>query len=354
MALSEKPLIDAARLAIDEINARGGVLGKKLVAVERDGASDPAAFARMAEDLIARERVATLFGCWTSASRKAVLPVLERHRHLLWYPVQYEGFESSPYVFYTGAAPNQQILPAVDWCLRHRGKRMFLVGSDYVFPRTANEIIRTRLKKMGGVVVGEVYRPLGEKQWADVVDQILAARPDVVLNTINGDSNLAFFRELKQRQVTPGQLSVMSFSLAEVELQSMGDALPVGQLCAWNYFQSLSYRTNRRFVEKYRAAFGAERVTDDPVEAAYFQVHLYAMAVRRAGSTDPALVRKAAKGLIFDAPGGLVRLDPANQHTWKVARIGQILPDGQFQILWTSDQPIRPEPFPDLNRSGFL
>ncbi len=351
MALSEKPLIDAAHMAIDEINARGGVLGRKLVAVERDGASDPAVFARMAEELISKEHVATLFGCWTSASRKAVIPVLERHQALLWYPVQYEGYESSPCVFYTGAAPNQQILPAVEWCLRHRGKRMFLVGSDYVFPRTANEIIRHRLAKIGGRVVGEVYRPLGATEWASVVDQIVAARPDVVLNTINGDSNVAFFRELKKRGV---KTTVMSFSLAEVELQSMGEALPVGHLCAWNYFQSLSYRSNKRFVAAYRNSFGAQRVTDDPVEAAYFQVHLYALAVEKAGSTDPARVRKAARGLIFDAPGGLVRLDPDNQHTWKVARIGQILPDGQFQILWTSDQPIKPEPYPDLNRGGFL
>lgn len=354
MALSEKPLVDAAHMAIDEINASGGVLGKKLVAVERDGASDPRVFARMAEDLIAREHVETIFGCWTSASRKAVLPVLERHKALLWYPVQYEGYESSPYVFYTGAAPNQQILPAVEWCLRHRGKRMFLVGSDYVFPRTANEIIRRRLKKLGGLTVGEVYRPLGDQDWKVVVDQILAAHPDVVLNTINGDSNLAFFRELKKRGLKPGQLSVMSFSLAEVELQGMGDDLPVGQLCAWNYFQSLSYRSNRRFVEAYRERFGADRVTDDPVEAAYFQVYLYARAVQKAGSTDPERVRRAARGLIYAAPGGLVRLDPENQHTWKVARIGQILPDGQFQILWTSDQPIRPEPYPDLNQGGFL
>lgn len=354
MSLSEKPLIDAAQMAIAEINARGGVLGKKLVAVERDGASDPRQFAREAEALIRQDKVSTLFGCWTSGSRKAVLPVLERHGHQLWYPVQYEGFESSPHVFYTGAAPNQQILPAVEWCLRHRGKRMFLVGSDYVFPRTANAIIRTRLKKLGGQVVGEIYRPLGARQWADVVDQIARQKPDVVLNTINGDSNLAFFRELKQRGLKPEQMTVMSFSLAEVELQSMGDAMPVGHLCAWNYFQSLSYRSNRKFVSDYRREFGSTRVTDDPVEAAYFQVHLYALAVRKAGSTDPSRVRQAAKGLIFDAPGGLVRIDPENQHTWKVARIGQILPDGQFQILWTSDQPIRPQPYPDLSRGGFL
>lgn len=354
MSLSEKPLIDAAQLAIEELNAHGGVLGKKLQAVERDGASDPLVFAREAEALIRQDRVATIFGCWTSASRKAVLPVLERHRHLLWYPVQYEGYESSPWVFYTGAAPNQQLLPAVDWCLRHRGKRMFLVGSDYVFPRTANEIMRARLKKLGGRVVGEVYRPLGEQDWGVVVDQLLDEKPDVVLNTINGESNLAFFRELEQRKVRPDKLTVMSFSLAEVELQSMGEALPVGHLCAWNYFQSLSYRSNRRFVSAYRARFGADRVTDDPVEAAYFQVHLFAMAARKAGSTAAARVREAARGLIFDAPGGLVRVDPENQHTWKVARIGQILPDGQFQILWTSDQPIRPEPYPDLGRGVFL
>jgi urea transport system substrate-binding protein len=348
MGISERPLVDAARMAIDEVNARGGVSGRLLVPVVEDGASDGPTFARKAEKLIVKDRVSTLFGCWTSASRKAVLPVVEKHNRLLWYPVQYEGCESSPNVIYTGAAPNQQIIPAVEWCLQHRGNRVFLVGSDYVFPRTANQIVKALLRKRGAACVGEEYRRLGDGDFAAVVAKIRRAKPDVIFNTINGSSNLAFFKALRAAGVGPRQAPVLSVSLAEEELRALDPKLAEGHYCAWNYFMSIDTPANLRFVRAFRKRYGSGRVTDDPIEAAYFQVHLFARAAARAGSTDSGAVRKAARGLIFSAPEGLVRIDPRNQHTWKVARIGQVEQNGQFKIVWSSEEPVRPEPYPDL------
>jgi urea transport system substrate-binding protein len=316
--------------------------------VIEDGASDGPTFARKADKLIAEDGVSTLFGCWTSASRKAVLPVVEKHNHLLWYPVQYEGCESSPNVIYTGAAPNQQIIPAVEWCLKHLGNKVFLVGSDYVFPRTANTIVKAQLEKAGAACVGEEYRPLGHSDFETVVAKIREARPDVVFNTINGSSNLAFFQALRAAGIGPNEVRVMSVSLAEEEVRSLGPTLAEGHYCAWNYFQSIDTPANLRFVTAFQKRYGAGRVTDDPIEAAYFQVHLFARAVARAGSTDSEAVRQAARGLILSAPEGLVRIDPRNQHTWKVARIGQVGRHGQFKIVWSSEEPIKPEPYPDL------
>jgi urea transport system substrate-binding protein len=293
--------------------------------------------------------VSTLFGCWTSASRKAVLPVVEKHNHLLWYPVQYEGCESSPNVIYTGAAPNQQIIPAMKWCLKRLGNKVFLVGSDYVFPRTANKIVKAQIEqKPGAACVGEEYRPLGDSDFEPVVAKIRAAKPEVIFNTINGSSNLAFFKALHAAGIGPKEARVMSLSLAEEELRSLDPKLTEGHYCAWNYFQSIDTPANLRFVTAFKKRFGAERVTDDPIEAAYFQVHLFARAVARAGSTDSEAVRKAARGLIFSAPEGLVRIDPRNQHTWKVPRIGQIDRNGQFKIVWSSEEPTKPEPYPAL------
>jgi urea transport system substrate-binding protein len=345
MAISERSLVDAIQLAIDEINQRGGILGRSLEAVIEDGESNSPTFKRKAEKLIVQDKVVSVFGCWTSESRIAVLPVFEKHNHLLWYPVQYEGQESCLNIIYTGATPNQQIIPAVDWCRREFGIRMFLVGSDYVFPRTANELIRLRLAEFGATPVGEEYRPLGSADFDAIVSTIKETQPDVVLNTINGGSNREFFRALKNAGIDHDQVPVMSFSIAEDELRSIGADLTAGHYCSWNYFQSVDTPANRRFVRRFRDRFGADRVTDDPIEAAYFQVHLFAKAVEKAGSTDVDAIRQAARGLVYAAPGGLVRIDPRNQHTWKVSRIGRIQADGQFKIVWSSDDPIRPRPY---------
>ncbi len=345
MAISEKSLVDACQMAIGEINQQGGVLGRPLKAVIEDGESDPQVFARRAEKLIVEDQVASVFGCWTSSSRKAVLPVFEKHNHLLWYPVQYEGGESSPNIIYTGAAPNQQITPAVEWCHAAFGPRMFLVGSDYVFPRTANVIIRQQLAGWGASPVGEEYRPLGSQDFEGIVRQIAETQPDVVLNTINGDSNQAFFAALSKAGIDAQTIPVMSFSIAEDELRSIDTGLTTGHYCCWNYFQSVDTPANRRFVRKFRERYGISRVTDDPIEAAYSQVHLFAKAVEKAGSTDVAAIREAARGLIFSAPGGLIRIDPQNQHTWKVARIGRIERGRQFSIVWSSEDPLPPRPY---------
>jgi urea transport system substrate-binding protein len=346
MAASEAPVADAALLAIEELNEAGGVLGRPVRAIVVDGRSDAETFAREAERLITRERVVTVFGCWTSASRKTVKPVFERHGHLLVYPVQYEGLEDSPNIVYTGAAPNQQLIPAIKWSFDHLGQRFFLVGSDYVFPRTAHAIIRDQVTALGGAVVGEAYLPLGSRDVGPVVAAIGAARPQVILNTINGDTNIAFFRALRAAGITPATVPTMSFSFAEPELRRLPAPEMAGDYATLNYFQSVDREQNRRFVERYRRRFGADRVTSDPIEAAYFGVHLWAQAVEDAGVAEVRAIRNAIKRQSYDAPGGVVYVEPENQHTWKVVRIGRIRADGQFDVVWTSEKPIRPVPYP--------
>lgn len=348
MAISEGSVADATRLALEEINAAGGVLGRAVEAVVVDGASKPSSFASEAERLIVDEKVAVIFGCWTSASRRTVKPILERHDHLMFYPVQYEGLEQSPNIVYTGAAPNQQIIPAVKWSFDHLGKRAFLVGSDYVFPRTANALIRAQIDALRGQVVGEAYVPLGSTDVGAVIDAIAAAKPEVVLNTINGDTNVPFFAALAKQVGGAERLPVMSFSLAEDELRAMGAATLVGHYATWNYFQSVATPENEAFVRGFKKRFGEDRVTDDPMEAAYFGVHLWAQAAEAARSADPREVRKRLRDQSYLAPGGLVSLDAETQHTWKTVRVGKIRADGQFDVVWTSDKPVRPVPYPLL------
>jgi urea ABC transporter urea binding protein len=346
LAASEAPVVDGTLLAIEELNRAGGVLGRRIRPVVVDGRSDADTFAREAERLITRERVVTVFGCWTSASRKTVKPVVEKHAHLLVYPVQYEGIEASPNIVYTGAAPNQQLIPAVKWSFDNLGRRFFLVGSDYVFPRTANAIIRDQVTAMGGAIVGEEYLLLGSDAVAPVVERIQAARPAVILNSINGDTNVAFFRALRAAGITPGTIPTMSFSFAEPELRRLQARDMAGDYATLNYFQSIDSEKNRRFVERFRRTYGAERVTSDPIEAGYFGVHLWAQAVEDAGTAEVGAIRKAMRRQSFDSPGGMVYVEPENQHTWKIVRIGRIREDGQFDIVWSSEKPIRPVPYP--------
>lgn len=346
MAISETAVLKATLMAVAEINQKGGLLGRRVEAVVADGKSDPAYFAAEAERLITQEKVSAVFGCWTSASRKSVKPVFEKHAHLLFYPLQYEGLEQSPHIIYTGAAPNQQVMPAVSYCFENLGKRFYLVGSDYVFPRTANAIIKDQIKARGGEIVGERYLPLGGTNANSIVAEIATTRPDVILNTINGDSNVAFFRALRAAGVTPIDIPTLSFSIGETELQHLTSQDMAGDYAAWNYFQSLSTPENRKFVEAFRRTAGPKAVTSDPVEAAYFGVHLWAQAVRDAGTTAPDAVRKAIRGQGFAAPEGLVYIDGETQHTWKTVRIGRIRADGQFDIVWESRKPVRPLPFP--------
>ncbi|MCP4783844.1 MAG: urea ABC transporter substrate-binding protein [Fuerstiella sp.] len=347
MAVSEGSVVDATLLAIAEINEQGGVLGRKIEPVVVDGKSDGPTFAQGAERLIVDEKVSAVFGCWTSASRRTVKSIFEKHNHLLFYPVQYEGLEASPNIVYTGAAPNQQIIPAVKWCMDNLGSRVFLVGSDYVFPRTANAIVKDQVVALRGRIVGEEYILLGSSDVHGAVQAIKQAKPDVILNTINGDSNAAFFHELRAAGIGSQDIPVMSFSIAENELRSLPDADTLaGDYACWNYFQSIDKDENRRFERAFKTRYGNDRVTNDPMEAAYFGVHLWAQAVQEAGSPRVAKVLTSIKDQSIVAPEGMVCISGENNHTWKTVRIGQIMEDGQFDIVWSSNKPIRPVPYP--------
>ena len=352
MAVSERTVADATLYAIEELNRKGGVLGRRVEPVVVDGRSDWAVFAAAADRLITVDRVSAVFGCWTSACRKTVKPVFERRDAVLFYPVQYEGLEQSPNIVYTGSAPNQQIIPAIKWTLDNLGHRLFLVGSDYVFPRTANKIIAAQTAALHGQVVGEAYAPLGDQDFTAIVAAIRKARPDVIFNTINGDSNLGFFTALRAAGITPAQIPVMSFSIAEAEVKAMGPAMLAGDYAARNYFQSVDTPENQAFVSGFKARYGQDYVTTDPMEAAYFGVMLWAKAVEEAGSPDFRDFRATIKGQSMAAPGGTVTIDPATQHTWKTVRIGRIRPDGNFEILWDSQRPVRPVPFPSFLSRG--
>jgi urea transport system substrate-binding protein len=339
MAISENTVAEAELMAIDELNAKGGITidGKKLkiVPVEEDGASDWPTFAEKAKKLIDQDQVSVVFGGWTSASRKAMLPVFEAKDHFLFYPIQYEGQECSKNIFYSGAAPNQQAEPAVDWLLKNKGKDFFLVGSDYVYPRTANTIMKEQLKASGGKVVGEDYLPLGNTEVAPIIAKIKQALPKggVIVNTLNGDSNVAFFKQMKAAGITPANgYSIMSFSIAEEEIAAIGPEYLEGTYAAWNFFQSLDTPASKEFTKNFKAKYGDKRVTSDPAEAAYMMVYLWAAAAEKANSVDDNKVREALIGVSFDAPEGKVTVMP-NHHVEKRVLIGEVQKDGMFKIL---------------------
>ena len=347
MADSESPVIDTVLLAIEQVNASGGVLGRSVEAVVADGRSDPKIFLSEATRLIDQERVAVIFGCWTSASRKTVVPLLEDRDHLLIYPVQYEGLEESPNVVYTGAAPNQQILPAVRWASETlMAKSFFIVGSDYVFPRVAAEIIKDAVPELGGQVVGEAHLPLGTQDVSSVITDIVSANPDVLLNLVNGDTNVALFHQLHAAGEEAAALPTISFSVHEEELRRLDLATVAGDYAAWSYFQSLDVPVNNEFVAAFHSRYGPQRRITDPMEAAYVGVKLWAQAASDAGSSEPRDVRSAIRSQRLIAPEGPVRVDAGSQHLFKTPRIGQISDAGQFIIVWSADNPVAPEPYP--------
>jgi urea transport system substrate-binding protein len=345
MAISETTVVEAEKLAIKEINAMGGIGGKQIEAIIEDGASDWDVFKEKAEKLIDQDKVAVVFGCWTSASRKAVKDVFEAKDHILFYPLQYEGQECSKNIFYTGAAPNQQIEPAVDWLLENKGKEFFLVGSDYVFPRTANTIIKAQLDAKGGTTVGEDYLPLGNTEVTPIISKIKAALPNggVIFNSLNGDSNVAFFKQIKDAGLTPDKYPVMSVSIAEEEVRQIGPEYLKGHYASWNYFQTVETPENEKWVKDFKAEYGEDRVTNDPMEAAYMMLYLWKQAVEKAGDAyDLEAVRKAVIGQEFAAPEGLATMN-ANHHLSKTVRLGQVREDGLFDIVWATDGPIAPQ-----------
>lgn len=348
MSISEKSVVDAEKLAIKEINAQGGVLGKQIEAIVEDGQSNWDIFTEKAKKLIEQDKVVTVFGCWTSASRKAVKPVFESKNHMLWYPVQYEGQECSKNIFYTGAAPNQQIEPSVDWLLeKYKGKPFFLVGSDYVFPRTANTIIKAQLEAKGGKYVGEEYIQLGSTDVTPVIAKIQSALADggVIYNSLNGDTNTAFFKQLQGKGLGPDKYPTMSVSIAEEEVKTIGVEYLKGHYAAWNYFQTVDTPESKKFVEAFKAEYGPDRVVNDPMEAAYIMVYLWKQAVEQAKTADDLdQVRMAAIGQTFAAPEGPVKMFP-NHHISKTVRIGQVREDGLFEIVNSTKGPVDPIPW---------
>lgn len=348
MSISEVSVKDATLLAIEEINAAGGIMGKQIEPIIEDGASDWPTFAEKARKLIQQDQVAVVFGCWTSASRKAVLPVFEELNGLLFYPVQYEGLESSPNIFYTGAEPTQQIIPGVDFLMNELGaKKIYLLGSDYVFPRTANLIIKAQLEAAGVELAGEEYVPLGGTEFSTIISKIQEAAPDAIFNTLNGDSNVAFFKQFKDAGYTAETLPVISVSVAEEEVRGIGAENVAGHYTAWNYYQTTATPENEKFVAAYKAAYGEDRVTADPIEAGYFGVYAWKALVEAAGSTDVAAVTAAADASEIEiaAPGGPIKVDGETQHMYKTVRIGQIGEDGLITEVWASDGPVKPDPF---------
>ena len=361
MAISETVLKDVALMAIDEINAAGGVLGRKLEPVVVDPASNWPLFAEKARQLISQDKVAVTFGCWTSVSRKSVLPVFEELNGLLFYPVQYEGEELSKNVFYTGAAPNQQAIPAVEYLMSKDGgeaKRFFLLGTDYVYPRTTNKILRAFLKSKGvsDSNIEEVYTPFGHSDYQTIVANIkrfAAGGKTAVVSTINGDSNVPFYKELGNQGLKATDVPVVAFSVGEEELRGVDTKPLVGHLAAWNYFMSLNNPENDGFRKKWADYAKAKRLpgadkplTNDPMEATYIGIHMWKQAVEKAKSTDTDKVIAAMAGQTFKAPSGFVaKMDEKNHHLHKPVLIGEVRADGQFDVVWKTSGPVKAQPW---------
>lgn len=351
MAISEITVANAAQLAIDEINAKGGVMGRKIVVVKEDGASDWPTFATKAEKLLTQDKVATVFGGWTSASRKSMLPVFEKNGGLLFYPVQFEGNECSPNIIYTGAQPNQQALPALEWALSKGYKKIFLLGSDYVYPRTANLILKKHIAAKKATLSGEEYVALGGTEFSSVINKIKAAKPDVIINTLNGDSNVSFFKQYQSAGYKASTLPVISFSIAEQEAQAIGTQLLNGQYATWNYFQSLPNPANKKFVAAYQKKYGAGAAITDPMAHAYMDVYLWKAAVEKAKSFDPMAVRKAIVGISMDSPLGKITVAPNGSLTQAVYT-GVSGAGGQFKVVAQSKGVVAPQPYDKLAFPG--
>lgn len=361
MAISETSLKDTALMTINEINAKGGVLGKKLEPVVVDPASNWPLFAEKARQLITQDKVAVIFGCWTSVSRKSVLPVVEELNGLLFYPVQYEGQELSKNIFYTGAAPNQQAIPAVEYLMSEEGgkaERFVLLGTDYIYPRTTNKILKAFLKSKGiaDADIMEEYTPFSHSNYQTIVGNIkkfAVGKKTAVISTINGDSNVPFYRELGNQGIKASEIPVMAFSVGEEELRGIDTRPLTGHLAAWNYFMSIKNPINTEFVGKYKQFAvdyklpNADKVvTNDPMEATYVGLHMWAQAVEKAGTTDVDKVRTAMAGQTFAAPSGYtLKMDDNNHHLHKPVMIGQIRADGQFDVVYKTNQTIKAEPW---------
>lgn len=347
IAIAEASLVDAEKLAIEEINAAGGVLGRQIEIVIEDGASDNPTFAEKAKKLLQRDKVAAIIGCYTSASRKAVLPALNQNKGLLYYPTYYEGQEQDKYVIYPSQEATQSVIAAIEWMAKQQGKTFFLVGSDYIYPRLCNKIAKPTVARMGGNTVGEEYVPLGHTEFSSIINKIKAAKPDWIYSTVVGGSNVAFYKQLKAAGLGGDKQKLLSTVVSENEIEGIGKDNAVGYYACMGYFQSIKSERNDKFVKAIKAKYGQDRVVGDPMQVAYNSVYLWKMAVEKAKSFDVEKVIAASAGLELDAPEGKVTVHATNHHVAKRVRIGKARPDGQFDIVFESGV-IQPNPFPKL------
>ena len=349
MAISETGSVQAEKLAIEQINAMGGVLGRKIEYIQEDGASDWPTFAEKSKKLLVNDKVAAVFGCWTSASRKAVLPVFEQYNGMLYYPTFYEGLEQSPNVIYTGQEATQQILAGIDWVVKEKkAKKFFLLGSDYIWPRTSNKIARKHIEKLGLKVVGEEYYPLGHTQFNSVINKIKLKRPDVIYAIVVGGSNVAFYKQLKAAGIdmTKEKPVVLTISVTEDEILGIGGENIVGAYASMKYFQSLDNPNNKSFVKAFKDKWGKDIVIGDVTQAAYLGPWLWKAAVEKAGSFDIDKIRAASPDIeLTTAPEGYVKIHP-NHHLWSKTRIGLAQSDGQYKVVYETSDLMEPDPFP--------
>lgn len=347
IAVNEAAMIEAEKLAIDEINAAGGLLGRKVEAVVVDGQSDPDVYAREAERLIRQEKVSVIFGCYTSASRKGVKPVVERNNHLLVYPVAYEGLEESPNILYTGAAPSQQIIPTITWSREVLGtKTYYLVGNDYVWARSLNTIVKDQLKALGGTVLGEEYVPIGTTRLDDLATKAVGARPDVILSSLIGDSIRPFYEKVRVKDRSAADIPIISFIVSEDALRGLPVHDMVNDYFVCNYLQSLDRPENQTFVQEFRRRYGADRVTCDVIATAYNSVRLWAQAVGEAETAQVEVIRDVVLRQSLDAPEGIIAVDRKSRHTWRPFFIAKVRPDGLVDLVWSVTKAIRPVPYP--------
>ncbi|MER0240151.1 urea ABC transporter substrate-binding protein [Fulvimarina sp. MAC8] len=350
MALSEAGSVQAETLAIEQINAQGGILGRQIQIIQEDGASDWPTFAEKSRKLLVQDNVAAVFGCWTSASRKAVLPVFEQYNGLLYYPTFYEGLEQSKNVFYTGQEATQQILAGIDWVSEQKGAQTFyLLGSDYIWPRTSNKIARRHIEKLGGEVVGEDYYPLGHTQFNSVINKIRLRRPDVIYASVVGGSNVAFYKQLKAAGIDLGEEEplLLTISVTEDEIRGIGGENIEGAYASMKYFQSLTNQNNEEFVAAFRERWGDDMVIGDVTQAAYLGPWLWKAAVEKAGTFAIDDVVAASAGIeMNEAPEGYVRIHE-NHHLWSKTRIGRAKADGQYEVVHETADLMEPDPFPE-------
>ena len=346
-AVVEKSLHNATLMAIDEINRSGGINGMTIVPVVEDPASDPATFSEKANKLVLNDRCVSVFGSYTSASRKAVLPVFEKRRNLYWYPTLYEGRECSKSVMYTGAVPNQQQKDFIPWLVKNFGKKFYLIGSNYIYPKEENNVCKILLKELGGEVVGEEYVPLGHSEFGSVLNKFRETKPDVIFSTVVGDSVIALHKQYKAAGFDPETMPMASLTTSEVEIAAMGGEYAAGHFTSAPYFMGHQSKENEVFVENYQKRFGKDSVTHFVSEAAYFQMHLFRKAVEKIGKGDitPIAVRDATAGLEIMAPQGKVKVDGDNLHCYLWPKIGQAQADGQFKVIQQSSDWVKPEPY---------